>query len=80
MINLAERVARYRPAASVALLRTSQALAMAEGVGFVTPAHIQHLAVVTLAHRLVMDPQAAFGGASAETAVEAVLKRIAVPR
>lgn len=68
------------PRASVALLRTCQALAMAEGVGFVTPAHIQQLAVVTLAHRLVMDPQAAFGGATAETAVEAVLKKIMVPR
>ena len=68
------------PRASVALLRTSQALAMSEGVRFVTPAHIQQLAVVTLAHRLVMDPQAAFGGATAETAVEAVMKRIVVPR
>ena len=67
------------PRASVALMRTSQALALSEGAAFVTPAHVQQLAVATLAHRLVLDPQAAFGGATAEAAVAGVLTRIAVP-
>lgn len=68
------------PRASVALLRTSQAMALAEGSAFVSPAHVQRLAVATLAHRLVLDPQAAFGGATAEAAVEAVLTRVTAPR
>jgi MoxR-like ATPase len=67
------------PRASLALLRSSQALALSEGAAFVTPDHVQQLAVATIAHRLALDPQAALSGRSGLTVVEGLLTRIPVP-
>ena len=67
------------PRASVALMRTSQALALFDGLDFVTPDHIQEIAVATLAHRLVLDPQAQFSGHSQRGIVEGLLKQVPVP-
>jgi MoxR-like ATPase len=67
------------PRASLALMRATQALALFDGQEFVTPEQIQELAVPVIAHRLVMDPQARFSGATARSVVEDVLKKIPVP-
>jgi MoxR-like ATPase len=37
------------------------------------------LAVPVIAHRLLMDPQAKFSGATASSIVEEVIKKIRVP-
>ncbi len=44
-----------------------------------TPEHIQELAVPVIAHRLVLDPQARFSGATATSIVEEIVKTVAVP-
>ena len=44
-----------------------------------TPEHVQELAVPVIAHRLVLDPQARFSGATAAAVVEEVVKTVAVP-
>ena len=67
------------PRASLALMKMSQALACMDGLEFVTPEQIQELAVPVMAHRMVMEPQARFSGASARGVVEEVLKKIPVP-
>ena len=67
------------PRASLALMKTSQALALSDGLEFVTPDHIQEIAVATLAHRLVLDPQAQFSGQTQAGIVEGILKQIPVP-
>ena len=67
------------PRASLALLRTSQALALVDGANFVTPDHIQEIAVPVLAHRLVLDPQAQFAGRTQRSIVEGIVKAIPVP-
>jgi MoxR-like ATPase len=67
------------PRASLALMKTSQALALIDGSPFVTPDHIQELAVPVLAHRLVLDPQAQFAGQSARSMIEAVVRQTPVP-
>jgi MoxR-like ATPase len=67
------------PRASLALMKTSQALALYDGSEFVTPDHIQDLAVPVVAHRLVLDPQARFTGVSAEGVVEDIIKNLPVP-
>lgn len=67
------------PRASLTLMKTAQALALFDGLEFVTPDHIQELAVPTLAHRVVIDPQAHFSGQTAERVVEEVLQTISVP-
>lgn len=67
------------PRASLALMKISQALAVYDGSEFVTPDHIQDLAVPVVAHRLVLDPQARFSGVSAEGIVEDLIKNLPVP-
>jgi MoxR-like ATPase len=67
------------PRASLALMKMSQALALMDGLDFVTPEQIQELAVPVIAHRMVMEPQARFSGATARGVVEDVLKNTPVP-
>ena len=67
------------PRASLALMKMSQALALMDGLDFVTPEQIQELAAPVLAHRMVMEPQARFSGVTARSVVEDVIKKIPVP-
>ena len=67
------------PRASLALMKAAQAIALLDGRDFVVPEHIQELAVSTIAHRMVIDPQARFSGATARTIVEDIVKKIPVP-
>jgi len=52
---------------------------MFDGNEFVTPEHIQEIAVPVIAHRMVMNPQARFSGRTAEGVVEDILKTVPVP-
>ncbi len=67
------------PRASIALMKAAQALALFDGLEFVTPEQIQELALPVIAHRLVMEPQARFSGLTARGVVEGVVKKIKVP-
>ena len=67
------------PRASIALIKAAQALAVIDGLEFVTPEHIRELAVPVLAHRLVIDAKTRFGGVTAESLVEDILDQLAVP-
>lgn len=67
------------PRASITLMKIAQALALFDGYEFVTPEHIQELAVSVIAHRLVMEPQARFSGRTATGVVEDILKSVPVP-
>jgi MoxR-like ATPase len=67
------------PRASIALMKTAQALALFEGSDFVVPEQIQTLAVSVIAHRLVLEPQARFSGLTARGVVEDVIRKLRVP-
>lgn len=67
------------PRGSLALMKVAQALALFDGCEFVTPEHIQELAVSAIAHRLVMQPQARFSGQTAAGVVQEILKTVPVP-
>ncbi len=67
------------PRASLSLMKTAQALALFDGVDFVTPDLIQEIAVPVMAHRMVMEPQARFSGITARGVVEELLKKLPVP-
>lgn len=67
------------PRASLALMKAAQALALFDGLEFVTPDQIQEIAVPVIAHRLVLEPQAKFAGASAPGIVNEILKKVEVP-
>ncbi|VEP16527.1 conserved hypothetical protein [Hyella patelloides LEGE 07179] len=67
------------PRGSLALMKVAQALALFDGYEFVTPEHIQELAVAVIAHRLVMEPQASFSGITAAGVVSEIVNSTAVP-
>src|SRR5206468_2962895 len=67
------------PRASIALMKTAQALALFDGFDFVAPEQIQLLAVPVIAHRLVLEPQARFSGVTARGGVEEAGKKLKVP-
>jgi MoxR-like ATPase len=67
------------PRASLALMKAAQALAVFDGIEFVTPDHIQEMAAPVIAHRLSLEPQAKFSGLSAAGIVTDILKKTPVP-
>ena len=60
-------------------MKIAQALALFDGYEFVTPEHIQELAVSVIAHRLIMENQARFSGITATVVVEDILKSVPIP-
>jgi MoxR-like ATPase len=67
------------PRASIALMKAAQAMALFDGLDFVTPEQVQELAVPVMAHRIVMEPQARFSGLTSRGVVEDIVKKIKVP-
>jgi MoxR-like ATPase len=67
------------PRGSLGLMRTSQALALFDGLECVTPDQVQEVAVSVLAHRLVLDPQAQYSGQSQKSIIEDIVRQVAVP-
>ncbi len=67
------------PRASLTLMRCSQALAMFDGLDYVTPDHVQEIALEVLAHRLLLDPQIQFAGQTGESVVRDILSQTPVP-
>jgi MoxR-like ATPase len=67
------------PRASLALMKAAQALAVLDGLEFVTPDHVQELAVPVIAHRLALEPQAKFSGLTAKAVVENIVEKMPAP-
>jgi len=67
------------PRASLSLMKASQALALFDGLEFVTPDHVQELAMPVIAHRLMLDSQARFSGISAGGVVTDIIKTLPAP-
>ncbi|MGQ0510992.1 MAG: AAA family ATPase [Betaproteobacteria bacterium] len=67
------------PRASLALDHAAKALALYDGEEYVRPEHVQELAVPVLAHRIVLDPQAKFAGASGASLVAEIVREVPVP-
>jgi MoxR-like ATPase len=67
------------PRASLALTRMAQGLALVEGMDFISPDHVRALAAPVLAHRLALDPQAKFSGATAGGIVADILRGAIAP-
>lgn len=67
------------PRASLALMKTAQALALFDGMEFITPDHIQELASTVIAHRIVLDPEAQFSGVTPDDIVTEALNNTPVP-
>ncbi len=68
------------PRASIAMLKCAQALALFDGIDFVTPDLIQELAPLVLSHRLALRAEARFSGAASATLIAELLAATPVPR
>ncbi len=67
------------PRGSLALYRTCQAYAALNGRDFVLPDDVKRLAVPTLAHRLVLQPEARLRGRSPLKIVQRIIDSVPVP-
>ncbi|HEX5013964.1 MAG TPA: MoxR family ATPase [Candidatus Limnocylindrales bacterium] len=67
------------PRSSVALYRAAQAAALLEGRAFVLPDDVRTIAPAVLTHRLVVDLDRSLRGATAESAMAAILDRVPAP-
>jgi MoxR-like ATPase len=67
------------PRGSLALFHTAQAHAALRGRDYVIPDDVKHVAVACLAHRMMMNPENALSGETAEEVVSELLKNVEVP-
>ncbi len=67
------------PRASLSLMKAAQALAIFDDMTFVTPDHIQEIAIPVLAHRLILNSQSTFSGVNEQAIVSEILKQVPVP-
>lgn len=67
------------PRCSIALMNVSRALALCDGLNFVTPEHIRELASSVISHRIVINQQSTFEGSLPEALVLDILKTIPCP-
>jgi MoxR-like ATPase len=67
------------PRGSIALYKTGQARAAVEGRDFVTPDDVKALAMVTLAHRLIISPSARIKNVDPRAVIQEILDNTPVP-
>jgi MoxR-like ATPase len=68
------------PRASLAILKTSKAVAAMAGRDFVIPEDIQFVALPVLNHRIILSPEREMEGYSTKDIIGEIVKRIDVPR
>lgn len=68
------------PRASLAIMKTSKALAAMSGRDFVTPDDIKYVAYPVLNHRIILTPEREMEGTETSDVIDEILKRIEVPR
>lgn len=67
------------PRGSIALMKASQAYAFIQGRDYVIPDDVQFLAPFVLAHRVMLKPEAKYGGEKPEAIMSDLLASIPVP-
>jgi len=68
------------PRASLAILKTSKAIAAINGRDFVTPDDIQGVAYPVLNHRIILTPEKEMEGLVSEDIIKGIIQSIEVPR
>ncbi len=67
------------PRGSLALMKTSRAMALLDGRDFVMPDDIKNLALYALSHRIVLKTEAQVEGRIKKNVIEEVLRGVSVP-
>jgi len=68
------------PRASLAIMKSSKAIAAMNGRDFVTPDDIQYMTYPVLNHRIILTPEREMEGYDAREVVNDIIKKIEVPR
>ncbi len=68
------------PRGSLALYRSAQASALMQGRDYVVPDDVRALAPAVLAHRIVLDTKAKYGGLRNEQIIQEAMEKTPVPR
>ena len=68
------------PRASLAILKTSKALAAINGRNFVTPDDIKTVALHVLNHRVILNPERDLEGIETEEVLQGIIQSIEIPR
>ncbi len=68
------------PRGSLSLYRAAQTAALLDGRDYVTPDDVRGLAIPVLAHRIVLDTKAKYGGQRNDGIIQELLDNISVPR
>lgn len=68
------------PRASVAVLRSSKAIAAMSGRDFVTPDDVHQVLHAVLCHRIILTPEREMEGATVEEIIDQIIKKTEVPR
>ncbi len=67
------------PRASLAVTSMAKAAAWVQGRDYVLPADVKHIYAATVAHRIILTPDAEAAGRKAEALVEEILKSVPAP-
>lgn len=68
------------PRASVAVLKSSKAIAAMSGRSFVTPDDVIKVLPSVLRHRILLTPEKEMEGSTADDVIQSIIKKIEVPR
>ncbi|HEY1045509.1 MAG TPA: MoxR family ATPase [Bacteroidia bacterium] len=68
------------PRASLAIVKTSKALAAMQGRDFVTPDDIRYAAFPVLNHRIILSPEREMEGIDVKDVLDDIFKKIEIPR
>jgi MoxR-like ATPase len=68
------------PRASVAILKSAKAIAAMRGRDFVTPDDVMVVVPSVLRHRIILTPEKEMEGTTADEVIEAIVKKVEVPR
>ncbi len=68
------------PRASIALLRCAKALALINGVDFVTPDDVKQMALPVLRHRVILAPEVEIDGLGVDDVLRNLLDKVDAPR
>ena len=68
------------PRASLAIMKTSKAIAAMNGRDYVTPDDIQYVAYPVLNHRIILTPEREMEGYDTRDVIKEIVQKIEVPR
>jgi MoxR-like ATPase len=68
------------PRGSLAMLKLARSWSAINGRSYVTPDDVKELAVPVLAHRIILRPEARFGGTTGTDVINQILKETPVPK